>query len=304
MNDLETAATQALAVAKVLHEKADDATERIRHLRGSIEAIDQQCDTTWKRFEEMIDALRQETHDKTEELDLAGHEARQAVDGARAQVEGHAPLVEQALEHAQEGAQTLREHIQQAETEVMPLVDDLETIARAAIDTAHKARTELDAAVAEAKLFMEDEAVDALRQMQDAVRQRTAEWRTALQHEHREPAEADQVDWSVKLAEVEGAVEESFAGAVQHADEVARFVTEKLKAACDDALAELERLTNPLVAELEELKSQADSRRGEAGKAGDDLESDVRETIDVLDDATGKLLEIAVEFAKFYFTGM
>ena len=41
-----------------------------------------------------------------------------------------------------------------------------------------------------------------------------------------------------------------------------------------------------------------------AGGAGDTLEQDVRDTIEVLEDAESKLLEIAVELAKFYFTGL
>jgi hypothetical protein len=304
MTDLEAAATEALASVRALEDKVNHAIDHLKDLRGSVEAIDAQCDGTWKRFEGMIDALQVSLREQASLLETHGHEARQAVDQARAQVEGHAPLVEQALEVARQGTQTLREHVQQAETEVMPLVDELETTARAVVAAATQARTELDAAVAEARQFMEEEAVDALRQLQEAVRQRTAEWRSTLQQEHRGPAEADTADWSTRLTEVEGTVETAFAGAVQHADEVARFALDKLKTACDDALQELDRLSDPVVQELGELKSQAEARRGDAGRAGDGLEQDVRDTIQVLEDADTSLTDIAIEFAKYYFTGM
>jgi len=81
-------------------------------------------------------------------------------------------------------------------------------------------------------------------------------------------------------------------------------VVEELKRACDDALRELDALCDPLVKELEELKSQAESRGSDAGGAGDTLEHEVRDTIDVLEDASSKLVDIAVELAKFYFTGL
>jgi hypothetical protein len=304
MADLETAAAESLAAARSLDQKAAEATHHLRDLRGSVEAIDHQCDGTWNDFEQRIDGFDAELKLLTEALDQAGQEARHALDAARAQVEGHAPLVEQLLLDAAQHTDALREHVQQAETEVMPLVDDLETVVRAAIDAAHKAKTELEAAVNEARTFMVDEVVDALHHMQDAVRTHTAEWRTHLDQQQVQPAHHDETDWGNKLGEVERTVEEAFAGAAQHATEVAAFVGEKLKAACDDALAELSALTAPAAKELGELKAKADDARGDAAHADDDLEQEVHDTIDVLDDAAGHLFDIAVELAKFTFTGL
>ena len=175
---------------------------------------------------------------------------------------------------------------------------------RATIDAAHKAKTELEAAVAEARTFMGDEVVDAIHHMQDAVRTHTAEWRTHLEQQQVQPAHHDETDWGQKLGEVERTVEESVAAAALHATEVAAFVTEKLKAACDDAIAELDALTAPAAKGLGELKSKADGLRGEAAHASDDLEQEVHDTIDVLDGAADRLFNIAVDLAKFYFTGL
>jgi hypothetical protein len=99
-------------------------------------------------------------------------------------------------------------------------------------------------------------------------------------------------------------MEESFAAAAQHTGEVAAFVVEKLKAACDDAINELDALADPAVQALGELKSKADGLRGRADHASDELEQEVHDTIDVLTGASDRLFDIAVELGKFYFTGL
>jgi hypothetical protein len=301
MDTLAARAAEALASANALDQNAVAAAARLRSLRGSVEAIDHQCDGAFERFTDVVDAFQNDLEHQLTVVDQAGEEGLRALAEARAQVEANALGAEEALKPALEGADALREHVQAAQSELVPWWDDLEEAAQAMIESARKAQADLEAAVAEARQFMEDEVADALRQLQDAVRTRGADWRDELREQSRVPAQDDVDDWSLRLEEVASTLEESFTGAVTHTGEVATFVIAELKDACDDAIRELDALSDPVVAQLQEAKAHADKVRTDTDGASDALDRDVEETVDLVNDATSKFLEVIGTLMKYTF---
>jgi chromosome segregation ATPase len=198
---------------------------------------------------------------------------------------------------------SLRERIAGVEPEIATLLQGLESNAQELETELTRVETELEAAAEAARSFIGVEVPQALHRMQEELAQRAAAVQQAISQECQAPVEAAEIDWSTKLAEVMGTMEQTFTSAGEHAQKVAAYSIWKCEEAFKETLGELQQAAEALEKSLGAFREEAEMAKTESTEATNTLDGSVQETIDALGSASSSIVNVLTELAKYGWGG-
>jgi chromosome segregation ATPase len=269
MADLETTAGEALVAVRQLEGQITDANARLDQLReGSLDSIEEQCESVWGRLEDQLKAFLQHLHDVEGVLHELGRDAAGTLSGTRDVLSQAYAAAEAHLGEAASGVVALGEQVEAVGPEVASLLQGLE-------GGAHELETELTRVETE---------------LEEAA-------------ECQGPVEAAEIDWSAKLVEVLGTVEQTFTGAGEHAQKVVAYSLWKCEEAFKETLGELQQAAEVVEKSLDALREEADLGKGEDTQAADAVDGSVQETIAALGTAGSSIAHALTELAKYSWGG-
>ena len=292
MSDLQTAAAQALDEVGALQSRITEGQAQVTQARGQVRAVNEQCDRIWAAAEDRLLGLKALISGERILLEELGQRELEVLSTTRDHVDATLSPAEAALEGATQETDELRTNVESAEAELARLVADLQAAVQAQVEASRQAQAALEEAAEQERQFVEQEVLPAIRAMQDAVRERAASWRQYILEKCQVAVEAEEIEWSSRLAEAEGLVEDAFDRAAKHAGEVADFVVAQLQEAVNDALGELDETATALTQELEGWRSRTEATRDEIEVVADGLETSVSDALAAVDAATVDMVEI------------
>jgi DNA anti-recombination protein RmuC len=305
---LETAADELVRKIRSVEGEVETATERLDDLKKQASALGGQIDDAWTELARQVGELMDKAEEERVAIQRNCEEAAQAVAQLEGGARGTRESAASALEQVQ--ASTNTEFADAIRLKQEPL-DQLVT--QAAEDTfeslgerAGEVASELEQALGEARDFLADEVVASLEEMQGQIEERLSAMRETLVEDCGSAIQEAYDDWSAKLDEVVGTVEEKgFDAAQDHAKEVVDYALEQCAQAHE---AELERLMQvvQLVEEaLDTVKTDVEGRRGSLAEDGKEaLDDGANETKQALADALEALDQVKQLLASYTFVAM
>jgi predicted nucleic acid-binding Zn-ribbon protein len=304
MADLETTAGEAIIAVRQLENQIADANARLNQLReGPLDSIEEQCESVWGRLDQQVTGFLQGVEDVKGALHEFGRDGAGTIASVRTTLNEAYTVASSHLGEAASSIGNLRERIAGVEPQITTLQEGLEANAQELETELTRVETELEAAAEAARSFIGVEVPQALHRMQEELAQRAAAVKQAIAQECQAPVEAAEIDWSTKLVEVVGTVEQTFTAAGEHAQKVAAYSIWKCEEAFKETLGELQQAAEALEKSLGAFREEAEMAKTESTEATNTLDGSVQETIDALGSASSSIVNVLTELAKYSWGG-
>lgn len=305
---LETAADELVRKIRSVEGEVETATERLDDLKKQASALGGQIDDAWTELARQVGELMDKAEEERVAIQRNCEEAAQAVAQLEGGARGTRESAASALEQVQ--ASTNTEFADAIRLKQEPL-DQLVT--QAAEDTfeslgerAGEVASELEQALGEARDFLADEVVASLEEMQGQIEERLSAMRETLVEDCGSAIQEAYDDWSAKLDEVVGTVEEKgFDAAQDHAKEVVDYALEQCAQAHEGELERLMQVVQLVEEALDTVKTDVEGRRGSLAEDGKEaLDDGANETKQALADALEALDQVKQLLASYTFVAM
>jgi hypothetical protein len=156
--------------------------------------------------------------------------------------------------------------------------------------------------VAGARDFLESEVPAHLDELREEVRSRGEQVRQALADECAATVDEAFASWQTALEAVEAKVEQAFADARQHAEDVVTYSLKECRKAHAEELDEIvQMLDATLGPALEKLEGAIEQRGGEVDQSHSALQTELEETGSGLESAIGALQRVKELLASYTF---
>ena len=272
MADLEAAADVALTKTKDLSERIDKAEEAFTALEETLDDVKTRFDTDWAALDEKARALLELARAQTNGLAEEGAEARAGLTQLAESVSENASEWDGAIESGRSETSVLGAHVSEQAPVLSTAGHDAEAAGRQLAERAAAIEAQLQQARAEVRGLLETEVATELREMQEAVRQRTAALQASLVDECETALGEAFTDWEQQLAQVEEVIDQEFASARQHAHDVVLFSLQECRRGHEEAWVEMEGVVTSLEALLLKLAETAGARTAEVGERRSGME--------------------------------
>lgn len=302
MADLDSAADAALARLKEMAGHIEEAQEACASLREEVERAGQALDDDWEALEEKARALMERVPAESERVSQAAQAASAGLGEVAGVVEAAGTEAEQGLEAARATLAAEGESVEGLRPQLAAMLEQAQSALAALQEQAEQASTSVEEAVADAREFLESEVPGHLGELQEQVRSRGEEVRQTLADECAASLDEAFASWQSAIEAVEAKVEQAFADARQHAEDVVTYSLKECRQAHEEELDEIVQLLDATLGPaLEKLEGAIEQRGGEVDQSHSTLETQLEETGRGLESAIAALQRVKALLASYTF---
>jgi hypothetical protein len=302
--DLDTAAADLVVQLQGLEAQITRAQHELAELEEQLSTVASHVDADWASLEERVQALLAKVHEEKGKVDEEGQAAVQSLTEVSTTAHTAQGEAHPAMQQASSDVSGFSDHVASIEPQVESMVETVSSAAHALAERAQAAETNLEEALTEAREFLQDQVLSDLHHMQEEIKERSEHLRSVITEEETRLDQA-YADWTEKLTEVEGLVEQAFADAHDHARDVVNYSVEECSHGEQGEAERLATLLSTLEGLLEHLHSEAEECTTDIGEEGKNaLDQGLSTTKAEITSALAALARVKELLAKFSFVSM
>jgi ABC-type transporter Mla subunit MlaD len=274
MSDLRTAAPNAAEKVSELQADLAAARQSLSTLDALATRVAEQMDEDWTAFTERVEALLARAGQERAAVGQRTQAAGQALGELDAAVDMTRQATEQGLEGAAAAVSEFADTVEATTTQVDQALDTLddagEQLAAQVQSTGETAATGMD----EARDFLQNEVFSGLRDLQEVVQREKDAFVQSFNEATAELQESYET-WQDRLDDTQRIVEEAFAEAREHLEQVTQFSLEQCAAAYDAELSQIGQLAARLDAAVDQLAEAVRKAQADVPPAGTELQKEL-----------------------------
>jgi chromosome segregation ATPase len=265
--DLDAAAADLVVQLKDLDSQIQHAQHQLAELDHRLADTAGHLDTEWAGLEERFGSVLAKVHHEKEALGEQGQAAAHALGELASGLHDARADQDAAMQQASHGLGALAEHVASVEPQVQSLLESVTAAAHQLHERAQAAEAALEQALGQARDLLQEELVNELQHLRQEIHDRGLSLRGHIFDEQTRLDEAF-ADWGQRMDELEAVLEQAFADAHTHAEQVVTFSLGECDHARQDTGEQLSQMLTTLEGVLHALQQEAEECTTDVGEEG------------------------------------